>query len=375
MAQAQFNCDLDGTLVDDHHYPEMGDWLPGAVEALRKLKRLGKVTIYSCRLAPYAYPAAARPQDDISRPSVEVLLERNRIYTMLHEQGLEDIEVWTRPYKPPGYLIDNHGIRFTGDWDETFEHLLDALAGVVPVQNQLTGEQRGPGKVWQDWMVLGTGMGGDRPLTLFDDIEPLPEDLFGGFPDEESLLASCEAEPSEYPDMRTCQPDVPVWMFDEGELLMSFPLGVEVRENSQGQFFRVPDLLPDRHPSSARFHAILQELAELHDEKAKGYGTDEDPLANVRASAEWGMPAWVGALLRGQDKIKRLQVYAQKGELPFESVEDAFKDLAVYAILGLVLFEQERREQGTRLTETMREIEVRRAAEKKAEEDIFFRKV
>lgn len=96
-----------------------------------------------------------------------------------------------------------------------------------------------------------------------------------------------------------------------------------------------------RHPSSERFHEILSELGDMHDEKSEGYGTDEDPLANVRASSLWGMPSWVGAMLRAHDKIIRLQNYAQKGELPFEKVEDAFKDLAVYSVIGLVLLEQE----------------------------------
>lgn len=117
---------------------------------------------------------------------------------------------------------------------------------------------------------------------------------------------------------------------------------------SQGQWTKYLDKVRQiaeysgrRHPSSVRFHKILKELGELHDQKSVGYGTDEDPLANVRASAEWGMPAWVGAMVRLGDKLKRLQAYAQKGELPFEAVEDAFRDAAVYAVIGLVLFEQE----------------------------------
>ena len=75
--------------------------------------------------------------------------------------------------------------------------------------------------------------------------------------------------------------------------------------------------------------------------KSQGYGTNDDPLANVRGSTEWGVPGWQGAMIRAQDKIRRLQAYAVRGELPYESVEDAFKDLASYAIIGLVLFEQE----------------------------------
>lgn len=96
-----------------------------------------------------------------------------------------------------------------------------------------------------------------------------------------------------------------------------------------------------RHPSSQRFHDALAELGELHDKKQKDYGTDTDPFANVRATEDWGQPAWVGAMIRGTDKVKRIQKYARVGDLANESVEDAFKDLAVYALIALVLWEEE----------------------------------
>lgn len=79
----------------------------------------------------------------------------------------------------------------------------------------------------------------------------------------------------------------------------------------------------------------------MHDQKQADYGTDIDPFANVRASERFGIPAWVGAILRGNDKMARLQTFIRKGELKNESVEDSLKDLAVYAIIGLVLFEEE----------------------------------
>ena len=94
-----------------------------------------------------------------------------------------------------------------------------------------------------------------------------------------------------------------------------------------------------RHPRSARFHEILAELGELHDRKQQDYGRKTDPFSNVRAAEEWNIDPWVGAMIRANDKIRRLQSFAAKGTLANESVEDAFKDLAVYAVIGLVLFE------------------------------------
>ncbi len=98
----------------------------------------------------------------------------------------------------------------------------------------------------------------------------------------------------------------------------------------------------DASNGSQRFHDILQELGELHDKKQQDYGTDADPFANVRGSLDWGITPWIGALLRATDKMRRLQKFAQVGELANEAVEDSFRDLAVYAVIGLVLFEEER---------------------------------
>lgn len=96
-----------------------------------------------------------------------------------------------------------------------------------------------------------------------------------------------------------------------------------------------------RHPNSARFHEILSELGDLHDRKQRDYGRGDDPFANVRGSIEWGMPGWVGAMVRANDKIKRLQQYAREGKLANEGVADSFMDLAVYAVIAMVLWEQE----------------------------------
>jgi hypothetical protein len=96
----------------------------------------------------------------------------------------------------------------------------------------------------------------------------------------------------------------------------------------------------ERHAMSERFHQLLKEAGELHDQKQADYGRDSDPFANVRASTEWGIPAWQGAMIRANDKIRRLQTFAIKGELANESVVDAFMDLAVYAIIARCLYEE-----------------------------------
>ena len=93
---------------------------------------------------------------------------------------------------------------------------------------------------------------------------------------------------------------------------------------------------------SARFHEILKELGDLHDKKQADYGRDNDSFANVRSSEEWGVPAWVGAMVRATDKVRRLQRFAQRGSLMNEGADDSLRDIAVYAIIALVLLEEKK---------------------------------
>lgn len=96
-----------------------------------------------------------------------------------------------------------------------------------------------------------------------------------------------------------------------------------------------------RHPASERFHALLQEMGALHDAKQADYGLDTDPFANVRASEGFGIPGWVGTMVRANDKVKRLQTLAIRGKLGNEAAVDAFMDLAVYALIARILFEEQ----------------------------------
>jgi hypothetical protein len=99
--------------------------------------------------------------------------------------------------------------------------------------------------------------------------------------------------------------------------------------------------MSDRHPASQAFHDHCDAMKLLHDQKQKDYGRENDPFANVRGTEEWGQPGWVGAMIRATDKMRRLQKVAQGGTLANEGVEDSFMDLAVYAIIGLVLYREQ----------------------------------
>jgi hypothetical protein len=97
------------------------------------------------------------------------------------------------------------------------------------------------------------------------------------------------------------------------------------------------DAMPDKTP----FLQICDEIVEMHNKKQADYGRVGDPFANVRASADFGVPAWVGCMIRANDKMRRIQTAAQGSTLKNEGVEDSLLDLAVYAIIGLVLYRED----------------------------------
>lgn len=87
------------------------------------------------------------------------------------------------------------------------------------------------------------------------------------------------------------------------------------------------------------FHGLLLEVGELYDRKQADYGQDGDPFAALRGSEAWGVPAWVAAMVRATEKLGRVQAFVQRGELVNEPVEDSLIDLAVYALIALLLFQ------------------------------------
>lgn len=107
----------------------------------------------------------------------------------------------------------------------------------------------------------------------------------------------------------------------------------------------------DSYGGDKRMLALLQQIAELHERKQVDYGTQGDPFANVRASEGFGVPAWVGALIRLNDKVTRLKNFAEKGELANESAEDSMMDIAVYALISLILYREENEGKESRIIE------------------------
>ena len=96
-----------------------------------------------------------------------------------------------------------------------------------------------------------------------------------------------------------------------------------------------------RHPTSQRFLDLLEEMRLLHQSKSADYGSQTDPLANIRQGAEFvNIEPWRGCMVRIADKIQRLRTYCQTGRLVHEGVRDTLLDLSAYSLLAIVLFDE-----------------------------------
>ena len=95
------------------------------------------------------------------------------------------------------------------------------------------------------------------------------------------------------------------------------------------------------HPSSTAFVALLQEMQRLHESKSADYGSEDDPLANIRQGADFvNIEPWRGCMVRIADKVQRLRTYCRTGRLVHEGVRDTLLDLAAYSLLAIVLFDE-----------------------------------
>ena len=101
-------------------------------------------------------------------------------------------------------------------------------------------------------------------------------------------------------------------------------------------------LKSDTHPTSQAFFDLLDQMKALHASKSRDYGSEHDPLANIRNGALFvGIEPWKGAMVRLSDKVTRLATFNRTGSLHHEGVEDNLLDLASYALLALLLYREE----------------------------------
>lgn len=96
------------------------------------------------------------------------------------------------------------------------------------------------------------------------------------------------------------------------------------------------------HPTSQAYFDLLDRMKALHASKSRDYGSEHDPLANIRNGALFvGIEPWKGAMVRLSDKVTRLATFNRTGTLAHEGVEDTLLDLASYSLLALLLYREE----------------------------------
>ena len=97
----------------------------------------------------------------------------------------------------------------------------------------------------------------------------------------------------------------------------------------------------DERHGDPRFYKLLDEIAALHARKSHDYAPQDDPLINFRQTDALGVPAWKGILVRMTDKWNRIRQLAGGKTPKNESLRDSLIDLAVYALLDVILLDEE----------------------------------
>ena len=122
--------DWDGTLVPAMWPERPTEFMPGAIEACRKMHDAGiSLLVQSARLNPY------NPWTSQRRPPGEVESETRWMRQMLDDAGLTYVRIWTLPGKASGDLyVDDKGVRYTGrpgSWKAVTEQVFALLGEPV----------------------------------------------------------------------------------------------------------------------------------------------------------------------------------------------------------------------------------------------------
>ena len=93
---------------------------------------------------------------------------------------------------------------------------------------------------------------------------------------------------------------------------------------------------------SEKFYKLLDDMKKTHDAKRHDYASVEDVFANFRTCEMAGIPAWKGCCVRIGDKFSRIMGFAKKEKLEVkdESIKDTLIDMANYALIALILYEE-----------------------------------
>lgn len=99
---------------------------------------------------------------------------------------------------------------------------------------------------------------------------------------------------------------------------------------------------------SPRFYELLEEMGFVHSAKNADYSKGVDPFRNFRGCERFGIPAWIGAYIRLQDKYERCtnlignwqETGILEGAVKDEAFKDTIIDLANYSLIVRCLYEE-----------------------------------
>jgi hypothetical protein len=115
--------DLDGTLIEKR-WPEMGEWMPGAIEAVRELIDRGhRPYIYSARLS-HLHPSGTE------RHPADVMIARMAVRDLLDEAGLQEVTICEASKPFWHVLVDDRALWYPGRAG-SWKHMPDKIEGRV----------------------------------------------------------------------------------------------------------------------------------------------------------------------------------------------------------------------------------------------------
>ena len=105
--------DFDNTIIHWANFPEFGELIDGAKEALEKIKDMGfYISIFSCRTSKEVFKHLIDRVEQV-RKIEEYMKEHNLIYD----------EILMRDKPVANYYIGDEAIGFRGNWEETINEL------------------------------------------------------------------------------------------------------------------------------------------------------------------------------------------------------------------------------------------------------------
>lgn len=90
------------------------------------------------------------------------------------------------------------------------------------------------------------------------------------------------------------------------------------------------------------FKAVLDQLWELHQRKGTDYGRDGDPYANIRQYERLGIDPWVQCVGDIMENLGRVESFIKNGSLRNDPIENSLLDIASYAIIAYVLYNEDK---------------------------------